>query len=189
MTVGAVPVMTAGLERPVIGTGFLSRFLPTLDYPAGRLVLRPRDGRAAARHRACRSAIAATHLLVVRGSLDGRDDLTFVVDSGLEDEPGAAFTAPAATLAAAGIPLPETRRSGATPAPATSTSRSAASRSRDSRSGAGRSGTCRHLRGLPAAAGAAAGFPIHGLVSHGFLRRYRWTIDFTRMTMRFALPG
>jgi hypothetical protein len=30
---------------------------------------------------------------------------------------------------------------------------------------------------------------IHGLVSHGFLRRYRWTIDFTRMTMRFAPPG
>jgi hypothetical protein len=26
-------------------------------------------------------------------------------------------------------------------------------------------------------------------VSHGFLRRYRWTIDFTRMTMRFAPPG
>jgi hypothetical protein len=30
---------------------------------------------------------------------------------------------------------------------------------------------------------------IDGLVSHGFLRRYRWTIDFTRMTMRFAPPG
>jgi hypothetical protein len=26
-------------------------------------------------------------------------------------------------------------------------------------------------------------------VSHGFLRRYRWTIDFTRMTMRFAPPA
>jgi hypothetical protein len=28
VTVTAVPVMTSGLERPVIGTGFLSRFLP-----------------------------------------------------------------------------------------------------------------------------------------------------------------
>jgi hypothetical protein len=27
------------------------------------------------------------------------------------------------------------------------------------------------------------------LLGHGFLRRYRWTIDFTRMTMRFAPPG
>jgi hypothetical protein len=27
-----------------------------------------------------------------------------------------------------------------------------------------------------------------GLVSHGFLRRYAWTLDFQRMTMTFALP-
>ena len=32
---------------------------------------------------------------------------------------------------------------------------------------------------------AATGFPIAGLVSHHFLRRYRWTIDFARMTMWF----
>ncbi len=42
--------------------------------------------------------------------------------------------------------------------------------------------------------GPYAAFPrgleqIHGLVSHGFLRLYRWTIDFMRMTMRFAQPG
>ena len=33
--------------------------------------------------------------------------------------------------------------------------------------------------------GAATGFPIHGLVSHHFLRHYRWTIDFAGMTMWF----
>jgi hypothetical protein len=46
--------------------------------------------------------------MLVRGSLAGRDDLTFVVDSGLFDERGAAYAAPASTLAATGIALPET---------------------------------------------------------------------------------
>jgi hypothetical protein len=40
--------MTAALERPVIGTTFLSRFLPTLDYRGGRLSC----ARRAARRRA-----------------------------------------------------------------------------------------------------------------------------------------
>ncbi len=30
------------------------------------------------------------------------------------------------------------------------------------------------------------GFPIHGLVSHNFLRDYAWTIDFDAMQMYFA---
>jgi hypothetical protein len=42
---------------------------------------------------------------------------------------------------------------------------------------------------FPPQLAAAAGFPVHGLVSHGFLRHYRWTIDFTRMTMRFERPA
>lgn len=33
-----------------------------------------------------------------------------------------------------------------------------------------------------------AGFPVHGLVSHAFLRRYEWTLDFDAMTMSFAEP-
>jgi hypothetical protein len=30
------------------------------------------------------------------------------------------------------------------------------------------------------------GIRIHGIISHGFLRRYAWTLDFERMTMTFA---
>jgi hypothetical protein len=29
------------------------------------------------------------------------------------------------------------------------------------------------------------GVSIHGILSHGFLRRYAWTLDFERMTMTF----
>jgi len=31
-----------------------------------------------------------------------------------------------------------------------------------------------------------AGVSIHGILSHGFLRRYAWTLDFDRMAMTFA---
>jgi hypothetical protein len=41
--------------------------------------------------------------------------------------------------------------------------------------------------GVPTAARDCGGLPDPRL--DGFLRRYRWTIDFTRMTMRFAPPG
>ena len=175
--------MTAGFERPVIGTGFLSRFLPTIDYPGGRLVLRPRDGEPGDGV-GVPFRIAATHLMLVDGVLNDTP-MTFLVDSGLRDDHGAAFTAPAATLAAAGIPLPAT-------AP--------------ERGSSGAGDVTLELGRFPIPRlavgslvqedllGLYGAFPpgleqIHGLVSHGFLRRYRWTIDFTRMTMRFAPPG
>jgi hypothetical protein len=183
VTVRAVPVMTAGLGRPVIGTSFLARFLPTLDYPGRRLVLRPPDAEPG-EGVGVPFRIAATHLMLVDGVLNDVP-MTFLVDSGLRDEHGAAFTAPAATLAAAGIPLPAT-------AP------------ERGRSGAGE--VTLELGRFPIRRlavgslvqedllGLYGAFPegleqVHGLVSHGFLRRYRWTIDFTRMTMRFAPPG
>jgi len=188
VTLRNVPVATAGFERPVIGTGFLSRFLATLDYPQGALLLRP-HGSAPPSAAAVEVpfALALTHLMVVSGSLADRADLTFLVDSGLRDERGAAFTAPATTLAAAGIPLPER-------SPESGTSGVG-----DTTLELGRFGISRlavgplaqhDLVGMYGAfpdelSGAATGFPIHGLVSHHFLRRYRWTIDFARMTMRF----
>jgi hypothetical protein len=33
-----------------------------------------------------------------------------------------------------------------------------------------------------------AGVSVHGILSHGFLRRYAWTLDFERMRMTFAPP-
>ena len=178
VTVRAVPVMTGGFERPVIGTSFLSRFLPTLDYPGGRLVLRPRGAEPGD---GVPFEIASTHLLLAGGALNDVP-MTFLVDSGLCDEHGAAFTAPAATLAAAGIPLPET-------AP--------------ERGGSGAGEVTLELGRFPIERlalgplvqhdllGLYGAFPagldgIDGLISHHFLRRYRWTLDFTRMTMRFA---
>ena len=94
----------------MIGTGLLRQFLPTLDYPGRRLVLRPRGDTldpAGAPGIQVPFALALVHLLIASGHLDDLPG-TFVVDSGLQDEDGAAFTCSAETLAAAGIAVPET---------------------------------------------------------------------------------
>ena len=196
ITVRNVPVAIAGLEKPVLGTGLLRQFLATIDYPGNRLVLRPPTTAARGALRAELSAadavdvpfaLALTHLIIARGSLDGVAPLTFIVDSGLQDEEGAAFAAPQETLAAAGIATPETtedvRETGAGRVPLQ------IGRFPVQRLALGP--LVQHdLRGFygvfPDGWKQPAGFPIHGIVSHGFLRRYAWTLDFQAMTMSFA---
>jgi hypothetical protein len=129
--------------------------------------------------------------MVARGSLGDREGLTFLVDSGLCDELGAAFTAPAATLAAADIPLPDRR-------PVRDASGAGTTTLELGRFGIPRLALgplVQHdLAGLYGAfpdelSGAMTGFPIDGLVSHHFLRHYCWTIDFAGMTMTFEGTG
>jgi hypothetical protein len=187
VTVEAVPVAVMDLGRPVIGTGFLRQFLATLHYPGDRLVLRPRPGRAPAGGVEVPFALAASHLLLARGGLDGRDGLTFIVDSGLQDEGGASVALPQATLDLLGIPAPplteEVGESGA----GTLTLRfgrfplervALGPLVQDDASG---------LYGIfPDLWTDLGGIAIDGILSHGFLRRYAWTLDFDAMTMTFA---
>ena len=196
MTLEDVPVAIAGLDKPVLGTGLVRQFLATIDYPGNQLVLRPPTiaARAALRAELATAdavevpfALALTHLIIARGSLDGEAPLTFILDSGLQDEEGAAFAAPAETLAAAGIAIPETiedvRETGAGHVPLQ------VGRFPISRLSLGP--LVQHdLLGFygvfPDAWKQPAEFPIHGIVSHGFLRRYAWTLDFQAMTMTFS---
>jgi hypothetical protein len=117
------------------------------------------------------------------------EPVTFLIDSGLEDEGGASLAAPRSTLEAAGITLPElTEEIGESGAGHLS--------QRFGRFPVGRVGlgplVLRETSGLygvfPDAWRQVAGISIHGILSHGFLRRYAWTLDFERMTMAFASP-
>ena len=196
ITLEDVPVAIAALDKPVLGTGLLRQFLATIDYPGNQLVLRPPTlaARAALRAELAAAdavevpfALALTHLIIAGGSLDGEAPLTFILDSGLQDEEGAAFAAPAETLAAAGIAIPETiedvRETGAGHVPLQ------VGRFPVRRLSVGPL-VQRDLRGFygvfPDAWKQPADFPIHGIVSHGFLRRYAWTLDFQAMTMTFS---
>lgn len=187
-----VPVSINTLPHAAIGTGLLRQFLTTIDYPAAKLILRPRGVEQHNRGTSVPFLMAQTHLLIAPGHLDGKAGMQFLVDSGLELDNGGAFLAPDATLASIGLSLPTRYR-------------------RSGRSGAGEiqldigefsirslalGSVVRHdLVGVTGifppqlAKPGVAGFPLHGLVSHNFLRRYRWTIDFDLMAMRLEAPA
>jgi hypothetical protein len=180
----------------IVGTGVLKQFLSTIDYVNSRLTLRPRTEASRSALRADLKGrtivempfvMASTHFILTWGSLNDKQDLVFFVDSGLASE--AAFAAPNATLEYAGIEIPETKvREG-------------------NMGGGGGAGfatgqfpirelalgplTQKNLKGsygvAPPTAYWGLGFIEDGLISHQFLRRYSWTIDFADMTMIFAL--
>lgn len=178
----------------IVGTGVLKQFLATMDYPGGQLVLRraDEDGRKDMRQAAQGKTIvevpfilAMTHYMMARGSLDGKEGLTFFVDSGLASE--AAFAAPVQTLKYSGIPIPETKVE-------------------EGIGGGGGGGFAtgqfkiarlslgpliqEHLKGdygaNPPESYWRLGFINDGIISHQFLKKYAWTIDFVRMRMTFA---
>lgn len=181
----------------IVGTGVLKQFLSTLDYGGGRLILRRPDEES--RRELMRAAsgktvvevpfvLAATHFMMARGRLDDKDGLTLFVNSGLASE--AAFSAPLQTLKYAGIPVPETKV-------------------QEGIGGGGGGGFAtgqfpikklglgplvqENLKGdygsNPPESYWRLGFINDGIISHQFLRKYAWTIDFTRMEMIFVASG
>jgi predicted aspartyl protease len=187
LTVRAVPAAVMALEGPVIGTGFLRQFLATLDYTRARLVLRPRSSLPPDDGVEVGFALAASHLILASGALDEREGQTFIVDSGLEDEGGASVALPRATLDALGIPAPplteEVGESGA----GSLSHRFGRFPLRQVALGPLVQHDASGLYGIfPDLWTDIAGVSIQGILSHGFLRHYAWTLDFARMRMTFA---
>jgi hypothetical protein len=178
----------------VIGTAFMRQFLGTLDYKNGRLILRQRSRDNAQKLRDnLKGAIAAeipfvlsaTHLMMTKGSLNGKKRLTFFVDSGLASE--ACFASPIQTLNYTGIPIPKTKisknsigggggkfASGIFPIQSISLGNLKQTNVKGS------------YGALTPATYWNRGFIQDGLISHQFLRQYSsWTLDFDSMTYIF----
>lgn len=178
----------------IVGTGVLRQFLSTIDYPNGRLILQDRSedgGSASRRNDSGREAyevpfyLQGTHILLAHGSLNGYGGLLFHVDSGLAGEP--AFGAPLETLEYVGIPVPEAvvhegtiGGGGGGFALGTFPIATLGLGPLVQRDLVGSYG------GLPPGSYRRLGFITDGLISHNFLRRYSWTIDFSRMRMVFG---
>ena len=69
----------------VMGTAFLSRFLATIDYPHGRLLLAPRFSHP---HVAASAAVipmwfVGDHFVIARGTLNADANVPMLIDSGL----------------------------------------------------------------------------------------------------------
>ncbi len=178
----------------ILGVGVLKQFLSTIDYLKGKLVLREKSAEGkkvflkeieGKPFTEVPFILAQTHMLLARGRLNEREDLTFYVDSGLVSE--AAFSAPIQTLNYVGIPIPETRVQ------------------EDSVGGGGSKwasgifpikilglGELKQTELLGEYGSRTPdtywglGFIQDGMISHRFLRRYSWTLDFSEMKFIFT---
>jgi len=172
----------------------MRQFLSTIDYKNGRMILRERTAEHAGKLREeLKGRIAAevpfvldaTHVMIARGSLNGKDGLTFFVDSGLAGK--ACFSAPIQTLHYVGIPVPETKidkesvgGGGGTWASAVFPIKTISMGSLTQSNVTGEYGS------RPARSYWSSGYIQDGLISHRFLRQYSsWTLDFDAMKYIF----
>ena len=189
--VDVLDTLTGDGDLVIFGTNVLEQFLSTMDYPARRLILSKRgDSEAAAAHRGLLPVAGAnvpfhlwgSHQMFARGGLGPRNDLNWFVDSGLvsvhPDGTGgtrqASFTSSKRRFKQWGISGREIRRGHfESPAPL-------------------RLGPLVEERPLMVVGAAGdqsfGGVRIDGLISHAFLKRFVWTIDFDTREYRFAEP-
>lgn len=178
----------------IIGTSAMRQFLGTLDYKNERLVLRERSKDNARKFRKeLKGKVAAevpfvlrsTHLMMARGSLNGKDGLTFFVDSGLASE--ASFSAPVQTLKYAEIPLPEVKEDEDGTGGGGGTYATGVFPIKKLGLGSLRQSNIKGEYGSrPPETYWALGFIQDGLISHQFFRQYSsWTIDFDSMKYIF----
>jgi predicted aspartyl protease len=187
--VDVLDTLTGDSDLVIFGTNLLERFLATMDYPARRLLLSKRgDLEAVAAHRALLPVegvnvpfhLWGSHQMFARGGLGARNDLNWFVDSGLvslhPDGIGgirqASFTSSKRRFNQWGISGLEIRRGYfESPAPL-------------------RLGPLVEERPLMVVGAAGdqrfGGVRIDGLISHAFLKRFVWTIDFDTREYRFA---
>jgi predicted aspartyl protease len=182
VTIEDVPISINNLDTPVVGTGLLRQFLPTVDYPGGKLVL---ERRRAAVKDGIPFLLAGVHLLVVFGSVNGKT-MPLLVDSGLEVSNNGCFLAPDSTLEATGIEVPATEKVSGMGGAGTTKLEIGEFNVDELRLGTATMHDAIGLTGIfpkQLSRASTIGFPIGGLVSHNFLRAYKWTIDFDEMRM------
>jgi len=173
----------------IIGTIFLSQFLTTVDYPNGRLVLRPRAASASFESTLGANATVVPfwyvpdHYLVARGDVNVLKAQLFLVDSGLA---GGGFMPTQETVGTASIGVDEIHTGTGV-------------------GGGGRvviipftlnqlclgTACVPNVRGLYTPEGSPLSifpFKVAGLISHDFLKHYAWTIDFDAMRMVLQSP-
>lgn len=184
----------------ILSTSIFRQFLATMDYQERKLVLRPRS--LAARkvfYEECAQGgrttetpfiMDAGHFMIARGAVNGKQDMTFFLDSGL-DQPDAAILLQKEALDYAGVSLKGSKTIVV---------------GEEEQGGLGGGGFnvtpftldsvvlggLRHtdvpgLYGVlpPELYHTQSGMILDGFISHQFLRHYKWTIDFDRMVMTF----
>jgi predicted aspartyl protease len=173
----------------VLGTVLLSRFLATLDYPGGALVLKRRGAGSPSVAASAGSRyeipfwMDGDHLLLAEGAANGAEPALMLVDTGAA---GIGFTCPESTARAAGIALGGEAAEGVGGGGRVSI----VPFMLDSlRLGDAKATAIPGVYGaFPASLEWGRGFRVGGLVSHAFFRPYAVTFDFDRMRIVMARP-
>jgi hypothetical protein len=171
----------------IVGTTFFERFLVTIDYPHGRLILRARSPKESATFQAASAAAGATivpcflvgdHFVMAEAQVNDAPAGIFLFDSGLA---GGGLMPSAALVEAAHITLDESHAGtgigggGAVTAVPFVAGRIAVGSAVQS-----------NVRGLYTPEGSPLGmfpFTVWGMISNDFLQRYAYTVDFDAMTI------
>ncbi|MBY2483751.1 aspartyl protease family protein [Clostridioides difficile] len=183
----------------IIGTGVLKEFIPTMDYPSGKLILRPRNevGRENLNKMLADDKIledmpftlAAIHFMYGKGSANQKSGLNYFIDSGLGDEKGAGIILPKETIDSLKIPMPELNK-----APEGQGGMGGSDYKEGhfdiSSYGLGnlqlKNGVGYYFTGGVLDYDEEVGFVSDGLISHHYFNKYKWSIDFDSRKMTFS---
>lgn len=197
MTIRDVPVWILPTRRfsegnvrtinGVLGTRELMQFLPTLDYPGKRLILRLKESaKPIGTHGAQVTVpfiIDGFHAMFSQCSINNKGPVLMYFDSGLADDQGASMVLTGAALSDLGILKPKMTGQGI--------------------GGGGEnkygyvqvdsvavSNLVQHklkalFHGVEGTLETDSGYKRYGLLSHNFLKHYRWTIDFDKRVFLF----
>lgn len=174
------PIFGGAKIDGIIGTSLFYRFLATLDYPNGALILRLKNKvnrKEFEKQTAIPFWMSGTHFLVAEGKVNSSKSSLFFIDTGLA---GQGFTAPKSTIDEAKINISQ----------------------QNATQGVGGGGTIsvvpfvadevclgslcqKQISGIfgafPQTLEISQGFRIGGLLSHGFFRQFVVTFDFEKM--------
>ncbi|NQU85366.1 MAG: aspartyl protease family protein [Mariniphaga sp.] len=206
VTIKSVPIKTGKIKwiqvggdleiSGIITTGILQQFLSTMDYINGELVLRPRSELGREMFLAETKGkdiveipfvLALTHIMIVRGQLNGKGGFNLFLDSGLADE-SAAILLPEQTMNYLGIPLPVMET---IPEESGGLAGGGFTIGRFTMENVGLASLQQKKVGglygvFPPTLYMDCEFIVDGLISHQYLKNYSWTIDFSRMVMAFS---
>jgi predicted aspartyl protease len=177
----------------IVGTTYFERFLVTIDYPNGELILRARSAQASAAFQAQAAASHATvvpcylagdHFVFAQAQVNGAAPGLFLFDSGLA---GGGLMPSAELLKAAAITLNETATATGYGGGGALTAVPFVAR----RVAVG-DAVQENVAGIYTPQGSPLGlfpFEVWGAISDAFLRHYAYTVDFDAMTIVLQAPA
>jgi len=163
----------------VLGTETLARFLPTLDFPRKRLILRAKTeaNRQAIRSLKVKARVPFIlddiHSMYAQCRIGGAEPVLLYFDTGLVDDQGAALLTARDRLVDLGVPLPKDSKGGYTDLPTV-------------RVGSLERANVKALYGPGRQVVYCPFLEPYGLIGHNYLKHYSWTIDFDNRMFLFG---